>query len=151
MIFSILKYEFFQYAQSSYTQLEHFAATYDSVLQAALPRENVLFIQIKLELARHFIIMIKCLLRHCRLFHTLQNQLFKNCHSVAGNLLKQLHQDWMRIDLNHLCDKIIEIYYKTGTVNYLGGTIYSPNVYEKLHKLLFKCKMIVKLLSPPQC
>ncbi|XP_027198824.2 uncharacterized protein LOC113793055 [Dermatophagoides pteronyssinus] len=133
-------------SQIAYTQLENFAATYDSVLQAALPRENVLLIQIKIELARHFIIMIKCLLRHCRLFHTLQNQLFNNCNNIAGNLLKQLHQDWMRIDLNNLCDKIIEIYYKTGTINYLGGTIYSANVYEKLHKLLYKYFSEFKLL-----
>nr|XP_046915093.1 uncharacterized protein LOC124495709 [Dermatophagoides farinae] len=136
-------------SQIAYGQLEHFAAAYDSVLQAALPRENVLLIQIKLELARHFIVLIKCLLRHCRLFHTLQNQLFNNCHnSVVGNLLKQLHQDWMRIDLNNLCDKIIEIYYKTGTINYLSGTttIYPTNVYEKLHKLLYKYFSEFKLL-----
>lgn len=120
--------------------MENFASSYDSVLQAAIPKDNVQLIQIKLELARHFIVLIRCLLRHCRMFHSLQNQL-ANCNG----LIKQLYQDWTRIDVEHFCDKIIQLYHRTGTtINHHFGisqNLTNSNVlYERLHMILYKCK-----------
>ena len=86
--------------------MNDFVNSLDSVLNAALHKENQLLIQIKLELAKHFASIIQCLIRHSRLYHSIQSQ-YSNEHE---NTFKQMYYDWNRLDFQTLCDQLVDLY-----------------------------------------
>lgn len=114
----------------AYSQLENFVSNLDSVLSAALRKENPFLQQIKLELARHFAGIIKCLLRHSRLYHSVQGPSSSaNCQAA----LKQLYLDWSRLDLSSLSEQLAQQY---GRICKLSD----GNCLKRVQQLLYKRK-----------
>lgn len=131
---------------SAYTQLENFVSNLDSVLRTALRKENVLLQGVKLELARHFGGIVKCLLRHSRVYHSVQGQSSSaNCQAA----LKQLYLDWSRLDLAALCDHLVQQY---GSMCRASDAAAEQNsaqhnsCLKRVHQILYQRKCVILIL-----
>ncbi|UXI15291.1 Bardet-Biedl syndrome 2 protein [Sarcoptes scabiei] len=113
-------------------QLESFIMAFDSMLQASIPAENPLLLNIKQGLAKHFIGFVKCLLRHCRMFDSLQTQLLNDQESI-----QQFCSNWSMIDVHGICTKTIELYRKTRSPK-MSNLVISSKLQEKVYGILLQ-------------
>ena len=118
---------------SVHNQLEDFANGFESILISALQQECHQLKQIKVDLGKQFADLMKCLLRHCRLYHLMQSEM-----SSCQTMVKQLYVDWMRLDIDALSATVLE------SISKYLPTI-SNNHKSTLHKLIYKCKRITKV------
>lgn len=107
------------------------------MLQASIPAENPLLLNIKQGLAKHFIGFVKCLLRHCRMFDSLQTQLLNDQESI-----QQFCSNWSMIDVHGICTKTIELYRKTRSPK-MSNLVISSKLQEKVYGILLQCNLIL--------
>ncbi|KAH9398802.1 regulatory factor X, 4 (influences HLA class II expression) [Tyrophagus putrescentiae] len=123
----------------AYTQLENFVSSLDSVLGAALHKENALLQQVKLELARHFGGIVRCLLRHSRVYHSVQGSGNGGSSAHCQAALKQLYLDWSRLDLSAVADHLVEQYVQLCCRgNGSGGLQTDHGCLKRVHQILYQ-------------
>lgn len=114
----------------SYNQLDEFVTNFDSLLSTALHKENLVLQQTKVELSRHFAGMVKCLLCHSRVFHSIQSQ--RNGLNYQTTV-KQMYIDWCRLDLHVLCSQLVDLHYRMNKV-----VSNESNSLKRIYQLLYK-------------
>ena len=116
------------------------------MLGAALHKENALLQQVKLELARHFGGIVRCLLRHSRVYHSVQGSGNGGSSAHCQAALKQLYLDWSRLDLSAVADHLVEQYVQLCCRgNGSGGLQTDHGCLKRVHQILYQRKCRQKL------